>query len=536
MTRVRRAHSFVLDLNDGQRSALEQMADGRRAAYNFALALDRDLYAADLPPADFEDLEPGYEQPRWNERRSASHYDLNKAWPPAWRELTPWNRAAGVPAQIAFADYTKARDAAIKRRRGFPRFRSRYDPSQGFSTRGVSVTGDAIKVPNIERPLRVAGSTRRLRWFLEHTAGTIQLAHLLRPGVRASWRCVVIVEIDQSDISAHTGPVVGLDLGISHFLTLSSGETVANPRILNGALRRLRSAQKSATRSEQTRQARETAARSTGALAANRRLPKSHRHEAKEAVVTRLHARVAALRAEFHHRVANDLVDRFSAIGIEDLNIAGMKRNRSLARHISDVGWASFLRILAYKADAASVEIVRAGRWFPSSQRCADCGTINKVVKNLNIRRWVCSACGVIHDRDHNSARNLAPSARQIALARSVRVAERQQQAKRRQSQRDRAAKATATKKAARLANHEAKIARHASETKTPAGTPSVGNARRGPLRPKMRTTVFAAVARTETPLSREEARTAAAGLPTLLIDSGLSLGAPGSPVLHGTG
>lgn len=536
MTRVVRAHSYALDLNDAQRSALESMADGRRAAYNFGLALDRDLYAADLGPADCDFREPADLDPAW--RRSLTHYELNGAWPPAWRALTPWNQAAGTSAQIAFGDYTKARDAAIERQRGFPRFRSRDDPHQGFSVRGVKIVGDAITVTNVGA-LRVKGSTRRLRWFLEQRAGTIQLAHLVRPGVHAAWKCVVIVELDQPEAGTHPGPAVGLDLGIKRFATLSDGTIIENPRILETALARLRMAQKSVSRSEQTRQARETELRAVGSLGARVRLPKSGRHLAKEVVVTRIHTRVVALRAEFHHNLVNDLLARYSSIGIETLNIAGLARNKRLARRISDVGWASFLHILHYKAAAAGVLIVKAGRWFASSQRCSDCGAINRALKDLAIRRWTCPACGVSHDRDVNAARNLIPSPAALVGARTARLVECEKQTKRRQGQKDRAQKAATTRLAtaetSRLAKHEAPLARHASRSMEPVAVTRTEtlNARRGPVRPKGTTTVAPAVARTATlTAGQEEARTEPSGLPIIPIDSSISLGALGPPAL----
>lgn len=522
MTRVRRANRFVLDLSPAQRERIDQLARGRRDAYNFALALDRDTYAADLPPADWADVEPDWAEPTWNESRRLAPFDLNKVWPRAWPALHPSHPAPGLPSQIAFVDMDLARTAAAKRKRGFPRFRSRHDPHQTVSfSQNIAVAGDRIKVPSITEPLRVAGSTRRLRWFLANAEGTIQRATLVRDGVHAPWRCVVIIEIDIPDATAPDDrPVVGLDLGIAHFLTLSDGTVIDNPRILESVLRRLRIAQKSVSRSEQARQACENELRAEGTLAGNRRLRKGKRHVAKEAVVTRLHARVVALRTEFHHEVANHLVSRYRAIGIEDLNIAGMKRNHRLAHRISDVGWASFLAILAYKADAAGVEITKAGRWFPSSQRCSACGTVNRAVKGLGVRRWACTSCGVIHDRDVNAAVNLCPDEARIQIARAARLAKREKAAKTRASQKAKVAKAVETKKAkkaakeaiveaVRIANHEARVARHADRSsENLAVTLTDSNARRGPVRPKLTTTVVGAVARTETPLTRTEART----------------------------
>ena len=546
MTRAFRAHRFVLDLSSRQRDEVEQLARGRRDAYNFALALDRDTYAADPLPADWADYELDWTPPEWNDARRIETWPMNKVWAKAWPTLIPRHAAPGQPCQLAIADMRLAVIAAAKRKGGFPRFRSRYDSHQTVSfAQGIEVEGDAIKVPNTRTPLRVAGSTRRLRWFLAHAGGTIQKATLSRDGVHRPWRISIVVEIDIPDVIAPDDrPVVGLDLGITTFLTLSDGTVVENPRILRGMLRRLRRAQKSVSRSEQHRRAHEAELRAAGLVAAGERIDKSHRHIAKEQVVSRLYARVVALRTEFHHATANMLVSRYRALGIENLNIAGMGRNThgKMSRQISDVGWASFLAILRYKADAAGVEIVEANRWFPSSQRCSACGAVNRAVKDLAVRRWACPACGVIWDRDRNAAINLCPDEARIQAARTTRLAEREKAAKKRAAQKARAAKGAATRlangeakrlakieakdaraetrrangEAKRLAKIEAKAARDASRRpENLAVTPTDSNARRGPVRPKPTTVVVGAEsraharsARTETPSDREEART----------------------------
>ena len=179
MPRVFRAHRFVLDLSPRQRDQVEALARGRRDAYNFALALDRNTYAADPPPSDWADYELDWTPPQWNDARRIEPRAMNKIWAKAWRKLLPQHPAPGQPAQLAFTDMSLAVIAAAKRKRGFPRFRSRYDSHQTVSfAQGIEVEGDTIKVPNTKTPLRVAGSTRRLRWFLAHAGGTIQKATL----------------------------------------------------------------------------------------------------------------------------------------------------------------------------------------------------------------------------------------------------------------------------------------------------------------------------------------------------------------------
>jgi putative transposase len=538
MLRIRRAHAFTLQLSNTQRAALGRMADARRTAYNVALALDRDLYAADLAPADFDWLRDD-ELPDVAWRRSLTPWDLSKIWPRYWHEAAAFAApGAGRPAQIAFADYTNARDAAVARikagdrRINLPRFRSHFDPHQGFSVDGrMSVVGDAIKIPNAPIPLRVAGSTRRLRWFLANRQGTIQQAHLVRDSLHRPWRCVVVIEIDAPESELREPDIrIGLDLGLTHFAVLSTGEQIDNPRVLQQALKRLRRVQQSVSRSEQDRQKRELVERAAGRLGAHERLSKSVRHLAKEAVVSRLHIRVAAVRAEFHHGLAKRLVADYPVIGVEKLAVRNLVQNRRLSRSISDAGWGNFLRILRYKAEEVGCLIVTADRLYPSSQRCSGCGKINPALKGLAIRHWTCPKCGLVHDRDINAAINLIPHEDQIARAKAQLLTEQAERAKARQSQKDRTQKAIVTK----LAKSVAKAAENAAtqSTKLVARTHrETRNARRGPVRPKGMTTVVPTVARTVTPLWREEARTEPPGLLTILVSGGhSSLGALISP------
>ncbi len=92
---------------------------------------------------------------------------------------------------------------------------------------------------------------------------------------------------------------------------------------------------------------------------------------------------------------------------IEDLQVAGMLKNRNLARAIADVGFFEFRRQLEYKAAMASCTIVVADRWFASSKRCSGCRVTNESL-TLAERTWTCGSCGLFHDRELNAARNLA--------------------------------------------------------------------------------------------------------------------------------
>jgi len=116
---------------------------------------------------------------------------------------------------------------------------------------------------------------------------------------------------------------------------------------------------------------------------------------------------VANLRRDAAHQLTTRLVRNVDTIVVEDLHVAGMLRNRRLARRIGDVGWAEIRRQLTYKSERAGVRLVVADRWFASSKTCSGCGTA-KTKLPLSVRTFVCPACGIVLDRDDNAARNLA--------------------------------------------------------------------------------------------------------------------------------
>jgi putative transposase len=140
----------------------------------------------------------------------------------------------------------------------------------------------------------------------------------------------------------------------------------------------------------------------------------SQRWRKARARADRIHARVAGLRRNDTHQLTTRLVAGFDTVVIEDLHVAGMLRNRRLARHIADASWAEIRRQLTYKAERAGVRLIVADRWFASSKTCSGCGTA-KAKLALAERTYVCTACGMVLDRDVNAALNLAALAADTA-------------------------------------------------------------------------------------------------------------------------
>ena len=130
--------------------------------------------------------------------------------------------------------------------------------------------------------------------------------------------------------------------------------------------------------------------------------------------VARVHARVADARRDWLHKESTRIIRDSQAVYVEDLCVAGLGRTR-LAKSVHDAGWSAFVHMLEYKAARHGRTFARTGRFEPTSQVCSACGTKDGP-KPLSVRTWTCTACGTVHDRDLNAARNI------LALGRRERL------------------------------------------------------------------------------------------------------------------
>ncbi len=212
-------------------------------------------------------------------------------------------------------------------------------------------------------------------------------------------------ERDVPECHARPGTAVGIDLGVKTLLTGVDGQgnmvTVQGPRPLRAALRRLRRASR----------------------AHSRKQPGSARRRGAAARLGRMHARVANVRADALHKATSSLAASYETVVVEDLNVTGMISNRKLARAVSDQGFGTARRMLAYKSARHGGTLLAADRWYPSSKTCSDCGSV-KAKLTLKDRIYACDACGHTEDRDVNAARNLLSLAASGAERRNARGAE----------------------------------------------------------------------------------------------------------------
>lgn len=172
---------------------------------------------------------------------------------------------------------------------------------------------------------------------------------------------------------------VGIDLGIKTYLVSSDGKEFDNPKYLRKAQSKLKYVQRKYSKY------------------------KGKRTKQKLAI---LHEKVANKRKDFLHKTSSELIKNHDSLAIEDLAVSNMVKNHKLAQAIQDVSWSTFVTMLEYKADWYGKNILRIGQFAPSSKTCSNCGSINKELQ-LKDRKWTCSNCNSLLDRDVNASINI---------------------------------------------------------------------------------------------------------------------------------
>ena len=358
------SHKIRLDPNNRQATYLAKAAGTARFAYNWALAEWQTQYAA---------WKVDHTQPKPNQMSLRRQLNAIK------REQFPWMLAVSKNApQMAIIQLGQAFKNFFARRASYPQFKKK-----GKSRDSFTLTNDQFGIDACRIRISHLGLVR-MRETLRFS-GKILSATISRTADQ--WFASITVDTDPNHLPpAENQGIVGVDLGVSTLATLSTGEKVVAVKPHKALLSRLQRLSRSLSRKVKG---------------------SANRHKAKQKLA-KLHARIANIRRDSLHQLTTDLTRRFHTIGIEDLNVSGMVKNRHLSRAISDRGFFEFRRQLEYKAAMRGGVVVVADRFFASSKTCSAPGCGHKVDKlPLSVREWTCSVCGASHDRDVNAARNL---------------------------------------------------------------------------------------------------------------------------------
>ena len=272
---------------------------------------------------------------------------------------------------------------------GFPRFKSKKNPVQSYTTNNQNGTvalidSKFIKVPKLKSLIRIK--------LHRQPKGMIKSATISRHASGKYYISLLCKE--EINELPKTNSAIGIDLGITDFAILSDGQKIDNNRFTSKMEKKLKREQRKLSK--------------RALLAKNKGIPLSEakNYQKQKRKVARLHEKVMNQRTDFLNKLSTEIIKNHDIICIEDLNVKGMLRNHKLARSISDVSWSSFVAKLQYKADWYGREIIKVDTWFPSSQICSECGHKDGK-KSLDIREWTCPICHTHHDRDINASINI---------------------------------------------------------------------------------------------------------------------------------
>lgn len=357
---MKRAFKYRFYPTDAQAAELSRTFGCVRKVYNLALAARTEAWT----------------------RQERVNYNATSAMLTAWKkteELAYLNEVSSVPLQQALRHLQAAFTNFFGKRSKYPRFKSRKKSrkSAEYTTSAFRFRDGKLTLAKMAEPLVIV-------WSRPLPADASPSTVTVSQDTAGRWFVSMLCDDPSVRPLPATDTAVGIDAGLNHLVTLSTGEKITNPRHERADRARLAKAQRTLARK----------ARGDGANRAKARRK-----------VARIHARITDRRRDGLHKLTTRLARENQTLVIEDLTVRDMVKNHSLARAVSDAAWRDLRTMLEYKTAWYGRELVVVDRWFPSSKLCSTCGTLAESMP-LNVRVWTCD-CGTTHDRDVNAAKNL---------------------------------------------------------------------------------------------------------------------------------
>ena len=350
-----KAFKFLLLPNAQQDQQLSQLAGISRWIWNYMLDQNKKQY----------DLE----------KKFVFKYAMHNLLPDLKKEFSWLSQMPSQALQQKCSDLDAAIQRVYKQGFGFPKFKSKHIehhntfriPNQNKSVRP---TKDRIKLPKLGW----------VRWVKHRNIeGILKSVTIKKENNR--WWCVCLCEIEETIPSTVLvySDIVGLDLGIKDFAVCSDGVIIPSNNFYRKAEKQLK------------RKQRQLGKKTKG----------SNNYDKKKNQLNKQHYKVKCQRQNFTHQISSSIAKNYKLVCIEDLNVAGMKKNHRLAKSISDQGWSQFVTQLQYKMNW----VVKIGRFAPSSKTCSCCGNVQDMP--LDKRTYSCSNCDLEMSRDLNAAMNI---------------------------------------------------------------------------------------------------------------------------------
>ena len=366
-----RAHKIRLNPTPEQANFLNRAAGVSRFTYNWALAEWKRQY------------EDGG-RPSGNTLKKQFNSIKREQFPFVMDVMRDASASAFARLDVAFKNFFDGL-AGKRPRMGYPKFKSKKRSKKSFAIANDTfrVDGHNVYIPR----LGFVNMTERLRFNGKIMSGTISES-------AGRWYISIAVEMGKPEPVEFAKRAVGIDLGLKTLATLSDGREFENQKFLRRDLGKLKRLNRELSRRQQG----------------------SNRWLKTKLKLQRFHEQVQRRRQDAVHKATHEIASTYQFIGLEDLNVSGMVRNRRLALSVSDAGMGEIVRQIEYKSEWYGGQVQKVDRWFASSKLCNNCGHKHARLA-LSDRQWVCENCGTLHNRDWNASKNIEQEALRLAYA-----------------------------------------------------------------------------------------------------------------------
>jgi len=350
---IQRGYKYRILPTKEQEKSLLQCGGNTRFLWNYALKTNQDYYK-----------ETG---------KFKFYHELAVLLPKLKEEYPFLKESFSQSLQMVLRHFDKALKDSFKKEKGFPSFKKKMLLSDSFTCPQKWRLGNGfVFIPKIGE----------VKW-IKHRAmkGKSKSITISQDG--GKWYCSVLCEYVVPDKAKECDNVVGCDVGLKEFATLSDGTIISNPKHTKKYENKLAKEQRKLSKKQ-----------------------KGSKNRFKQRLkVRKIQNKIRDTRKDFLHKTSNSIAKNYDGIFVEDLNIKGMMKNHCLAKSIGDVSWSEFNRQLEYKCKWSFKYYIKIGRFEPTSKTCSNCGCVQEMT--LSKKVFDCPDCGISIDRDLNASLNI---------------------------------------------------------------------------------------------------------------------------------
>ena len=280
-----------------------------------------------------------------------------------------------------------------KPKTGFPRYKSKRQPRQSYTTNVVNgnirIEGNRLRLPK-------AGMVKIV--LHRQIPGKAKLKSVtISREASGKYYASILCELPEPEnqgrgVRAEEAKILGIDYAMQGMGVFSDGSRAEYPGYLRAAQEKLAREQRKLSHCRKG----------------------SRNYEKQRRRVALCHEKIRNQRTDYQHKLTRKIADSFDAVAVEDLDMRGLSQCLHLGKGVMDNAYGSFLQKLTYKLEERGGKLIRIDRWYPSSQICSGCGHIHPEVKSLSVREWFCDWCLEDHDRDENAAVNIREEGRRM--------------------------------------------------------------------------------------------------------------------------